>query len=84
MVAIIASSSVQIEPESTILQFGNMKIGLLIDSGRVCSILNESLATEVIKNSTLARRPTRAPAQALKSFANEPKPVIAMMQAPRK
>ena len=45
------------------------------------SILNESLATEVIYNSTIARWLTTAPAQEHKTFANEPIPVIGMMQA---
>ena len=51
MAASIASTTVQIEPKNSFLQIRNMKVGLLIDSGTVCSILNESLATEVINNS---------------------------------
>ena len=82
MVASIASYTVQIEPKNTILQIGNNKVGLLIDSRIVCSILNESLATVVISNYTLARLLTTAPAQELKTFANETIPVIGMMKAP--
>ena len=63
MVASSASNTVQIEPKNTTLQIGNTKVGLLIDSGSVCSILIESLSTEVVKNSTLARWLTTAPAQ---------------------
>ena len=48
----------------------------------MCSILNESLATEVVNNSTLARWLTTTPAQELKIFANEAIPVIGLMQAP--
>ena len=55
MVASVSSTTLQIKPKSTTLQIGNTKLGLLIDSGSVCSILNESLATDVINNSTLAR-----------------------------
>ena len=76
MVASIASTTVQIEPKKTILQSGNTKAGLFVDSWGVGSILNESLATEVINNSTLARWLLAAPAQELKIFANEPIPVI--------
>ena len=47
----------------------------------MCSFFNESLATEVVNNSTLARWLTTH-AQELKTFANEPIPVIGMMQAP--
>ena len=82
MVASIASNAIQIEPKNTTLQIENSKVGLLIDSGSVCSILNESLSTEVVNNSTLARWLTTAPVQALKNFAIEPIPVIAKMQAP--
>ena len=82
MVASIASNAIQIEPKNTTLQIRNTQVGLLIDSGSACSILNESLATEVVNNSILARWLSTAPAQELKTFANEPIPVIGMMQAP--
>ena len=82
MVASIAGNTIHIEPKNTTLQIGNTQVGLLIDSGSVCSILNESLATEAVNNSTLARWLTTAPAQELKTFANEPIPVIGTMQAP--
>ena len=82
MVDSIASKTVQMEPKNTILQIGNTKVGLLIDSVSVYSNLNESVATEVVYISTLARWLTTAPAQELKTFANEPKPVKGMMQAP--
>ena len=82
MAASIASTTVQIEPKNTILQIGNTQVALLIDSGSVCSILNESLAVKVINNSTLARWLATAPAQELKIFANAAIPVIGMMQTP--
>ena len=53
MVASILSTTVQIDPKNTTLQIGNTKIGLLIESGSVGSILVESLAIEVINNSIL-------------------------------
>ena len=81
MVASIASNTIQIDPKNTTLQIGNTQVGLLVVSSSVCSILNESVATEVVNNSTLARWLTTAPAQELKTFANEPMPVIGMMQA---
>ena len=79
--ALLATQS-KSNQKNTILQIGNTQVGLLIDSSIVCSILNESLATEVVNNSTLARWLTTAPALELKTFANEPIPVIGMMQAP--
>ena len=61
---------------NTILQNGNPKMGLLIDSGNVRSILNESFAEEFVNNSYLARWLTTTPLKNLKTFANEPIPVI--------
>ena len=59
-------------------------MSLLIDSGNVCSILNKSLATKIINNSSLARWLTTAPSKSLKTFWNESIPVIGMMQTPIK
>ena len=53
MVASIASNTIQIEPKNTTLQIGNTQVGLLIDSGRVCSNLTEShYSTRDSKSST--------------------------------
>ena len=80
MVASIANTTLQIKPKITTLQIGNKKLDLLIDSGSSCSILNESLATEIINNSSLARWLTTASVKELKIFAIEPFPVIVVMQ----
>ena len=82
MVASIASNSIQIEPKNTTLQIGNTQVGLLIDSGSVCSILTESLAAELVDNSPLARWLMTTPPQELKTFANGPINVMGMIQAP--
>ena len=82
MVASIASNSIKIEPKNTTLQIGNTQVGLLIDSGSVCSILTESLAAEIVDNFPLARWLMTAPPQELKTFANEPINVMGMTQAP--
>ena len=82
MVASIASNSIQIESKNTTLQIGNTQVGLLINSGSVCSILNKSLAAEIVDNSPLARWLMIAPTQELKTFANEPINVLGMIQAP--
>ena len=82
MVASIAINTILIEPKNTTLQIGNSKVGLLIDAGSLCSILNASLAMEVANKSALARWLTTTSAQYLKTFTNEPIPVIGMMQAP--
>ena len=82
MVASIASNAIQIEPKNTILQIGNTQVGLLIDSGSVCSILPESLASEIVEISPLARWLMIAPPQELKTFSNETINVTGMIQAP--
>ena len=82
MVASIASNAIQIEPKITILQIGNTQVGILIDSGSVCSILPESLASEILKNSPLARWLMIAPPQELKTFSNETINVTVMIHAP--
>ena len=82
IVASIASNSIKIEPKNTRLQIGNTQVGLLIDSGSVCSILTEYLAAEIADNSPLARWLMTAPPQELKTFANEPINVEGMIQAP--
>ena len=82
MVASIASNAIQIEPKNTILQIGNTQVGLLIDSGSVCSILPESLPSEIVENSPLARWLMIAPPQELKTISNEPINVTGMIQAP--
>ena len=48
----------------------------------MCSILPESLASEIVENSPLARWLMIAPPQELKTFSNEPINVIGMIQAP--
>ena len=82
MVGSIASNTLDIERKNTILHIGNRNVGLLIDCGNVCSILNETLATNVIKNSSFARWLTTATSRDIENFANEPIPVIGMMQTP--
>ena len=82
MVASITSNTIKIEPKNTTLQIGNTQVGLLFDSGSVCSILNESLAREIVDNSVSARGLTTATARELKTFANEPITIIGMIQAP--
>ena len=54
MVASIESNTLQIGPKNMTLQIANTKVGLLIDSGGVCSILSDSLISEIINISSLA------------------------------
>ena len=84
MVASIASKTLHIEPKNSLLQIGNKKTGILIDSGRVCSILNESLATKIIGTSSLARWLKTATSKDHKTIANEQIPAIGMIKTPVK
>ena len=54
MVVSIESKTLQMEPRNATLQLGNANMVLLFDSGSVCTIVNESLATKVLRNSSLA------------------------------
>ena len=54
MVVSIESKPLQNEPRNATLQLGNAKMVLLLDSGGVCSIVNESPATKILRNSSLA------------------------------
>ena len=65
-VASIASNTLHIESKNKILPIGNTKVGLLIESGSVFSILNESLVTKIINNSSPVRCLTTAPSKNLK------------------
>ena len=69
MVASLASNTLQIEPKNRTLQIGKTKVGLLIDSGCVFSILNESFSTETINNAYPARWLTTALSKDLRTFA---------------
>ena len=84
MEASIANNTLHIALKNTILQIGKTKVSLLNDSGYVSSILNKSLATKIINNSSLARWLTTAPSKSPKTFGNESIPVFGMMQTPIK
>ena len=70
MVASIASKSLKTDPQNTTLKIGNTAAGLFDESGSVCRILNESLATEIIEICSLTQWQTTAPCKHLKTFAN--------------
>ena len=83
MVASIASTTLQIEPKNWTVKIGNNKVGLVVDPGSVCSILNKSLATEIIiNNSSLAGWLSTAPEKTLKHLPMRKIPVIGKMQTP--
>ena len=75
----MAGTSLQIEPQNKSLQISNTIEGNLLDSGSVCSFPEESLANEIVENSSLARDLTAARAND-KDFCNEPIPVIGMIK----
>ena len=71
-VALIENDIAKIEPLSMPIEFSNISITLLVDSGRACSILNRSLATQVVKNSPHAVWTHEKISPQLRTFSNEP------------
>ena len=76
MVASIACNTLQIERKNISTNW-KYKGGFLIDSRNECSILNESVFTEITNNDSLARWLITAPSKEHKTFANEPIPLSA-------
>ena len=79
MVASIGSTTLQIAPKNSTFQIRDTNVGHVNDSGSVSSILSGTLAKAVIKKASLVLL-TNAPAKDIKIVANEPIPVINVMQ----
>ena len=81
-VAMIETAVEKVEPLNMPLKIGNVNTTLLVDSGSACSILNHSIALQVVQSSPRAfwiHEPT--PPQ-LRNFSNEPIQVEGKIQAP--
>ena len=60
-VALIQNDIAKIEPLNMLIKIGNFSTTLLVDSGSVCSFLNWSLGSQLVKSSFLdprERQPT--------------------------
>ena len=81
-VAMIETAVEKVEPLNMPLKIGNVNTTLLVDSGSACSILNRSLASQVIKSSPRAFWIHESTPPHLRTFSNEPIQVEGKIQAP--
>ena len=70
------------EPLNMPLKIGNVNTTLLVDSGSACSILNHSLALQVVQSSPRAFWIHESTPPQLRNFSNEPLQVEGKIQAP--
>ena len=81
-VAVIENAVEKVEPLNMPVKIGNMNTSLLVDSGSACSILNRSLASQVVQSSPRAFWINEAVTPQLRSFSNELTQVEGKIQAP--
>ena len=72
MVAVFANDIAKIEPLKMPNKIGKISTTLLVDSGSACSILNRSLALQVVKRSSYAVWLYEKFRPQLRTFSNEP------------
>ena len=81
-VAMIETAVEKVEPLNMPLKIGNVNTTLLVDSGRACSILNHSLASQVVHSSPCAFWINETTHPQLRTFSNEPIQVEGNIEAP--
>ena len=81
-VAMIETAVAKVEPLNMSLKIGNVNTTLLVDSGSACSILNRSLASQVVQSSSRAFWIHETTPPQLRTFSNEPIQVEGKIQAP--
>ena len=81
-VAMIETAVENVEPLNMPLKIGNVNTTLLVDSGSACSILNHSLALQVVQSSPRAFWIHESTPPQLRNFSNEPIQVEGKIQAP--
>ena len=81
-VAMIETAVEKVEPLNMPLKIGNVNTTLLVDSGSACSILNHSLALQVVQSSRRAFWIHESTPPQLRNFWNEPIQVAGKIQAP--
>ena len=60
--------------------FGNTSTNVLVDSGSVCTIINESLANSIISHDPKSKWIREANPKQLKTFSNEPIHTVGILQ----
>ena len=81
-VAMIETAVEKVEPLNMPLKIGNVNTTLLVDSGCACSILNHSLASQVVHSSPRTFWVNETTPPQLRTFSNEPIQVEGKIQAP--
>ena len=71
-VAMIETAVEKVEPLNMPLKNGNVNTALLVDSGSACSILNHSIASQVVHSSPPAFWVNETTPPQLRTFSNEP------------
>ena len=73
-VAVVSSTDFTTSMEAINLPviFGNTSANVLVDSGSVCTIINESLANSIISHDSKSKGIREANPKQLKKFSNEP------------
>ena len=80
--AMIDTAVENVEPLNMPLKIGNINTTLLVDSGSACSILNRSLASQVVQSSPRAFWIAETVPPQMRTFSNEPIQVEGKIQAP--
>ena len=81
-VAVIENAIEKVEPLNMPVKIGNINTTLLVDSGSACSILNRSLASQVVQSSPRAFWINETVTPQLRTFSNEPIQVEVKIQTP--
>ena len=81
-VAVIENAVEKVEPLNMPIKIGNLNTTLLVDSGSACSILNRSLASQVVQSSPRAFWINKKVSPQLRTFSNEPIQVEGKIQSP--
>ena len=81
-VAVISSTDLTTSLEAVNLPviFGNTSANVLVDSGSVCTIINESLANSIISHDSKSKWIHEANPKQLKTFSNEPIHTVGILQ----
>ena len=81
-VAVIENAVEKVEPLNMPVKIGNINTTLLVDFGSACSILNRSLASQVVQSSPSAFWINETVSPQLRTFSNEPFQVEGKIQLP--
>ena len=82
MVAVIENAVDKVEPLNMPIKIGNINTTLLVHSGGACSILNRSVASQVVQGNPRAFLISEKTSPQLRTFSNEPIQVERKIQCP--